>query len=67
MLLTKGRGLVRLIGKVAEESDHAGRLLGELCVPHLNIRYEDLYFAPVIAIVWWRCSHSCGWDSLSAT
>jgi hypothetical protein len=45
---------VRLIGEVAGESDRAGRLLGKLCVPHLDVRYEDLYFAPDIATKWWR-------------
>ncbi len=41
---------MRLIGEVAEESDHAGRLLGKLHVPHLDVRYKDLYFALDIAI-----------------
>ncbi len=45
---------MRLIGEVAEESDRAGRLLGELRVPHLDVMYEDLYFAPDIAVKWWR-------------
>ncbi len=43
-----------LIGEVVEEFDRAGRLLGELRVPHLDVRYEDLYFAPDIAVKWWR-------------
>ncbi len=49
-----GGELVRLIGEVAEESNCAGRLLGELCVPHPDMRYKDLYFAPYIAVKWWR-------------
>ena len=49
-----GGGLVRMIGEVAEESDRAGRLLGGLRVPHLDVRYEDLYFVPDIAVEWWR-------------
>ncbi len=49
-----GGGLVRLIDEVAEESDCADRLLGELRVPHLDVRYKDMYFAPDIAVEWWR-------------
>ncbi len=45
-----GGGLVRLIGEVSEESDRAGRLLGKLLVPHLDVRHKDLYFAPDIAV-----------------
>ncbi len=53
MLPMEGGGLVRLIGEVAEESDRAGQLLGKLRVPHLDVRYKDLYFAPDIAVKWW--------------
>lgn len=51
-LPTKGGRLVRLIHDIEEESNAAGRLLKELDVPHLNVRYEDLYFAADIAIEW---------------
>ncbi len=54
MLPTERGGLVRLIGEVMEESACAGWLLGELRVPHLDVRYKDLYFAPDIAVEWWR-------------
>ncbi len=43
---------MRLIREIEAESDSAGRLLDELGVPHLNVRYEDLYFAPDIAVEW---------------
>lgn len=53
-LPTKGGRLVRLIDEIEEESNAAGRLLDELDVPHLDVKYEDLYFAPDIAIEWRR-------------
>ncbi len=43
-----------LIGEVTEESEHVGQLLDKLPVPHLDVRYKDLYFVLDISVKWWR-------------